>query len=235
MVRAKYIAAFIGHEPGKGLFVGLFSNMGSQLVKRQQFWNIPAHNTLKSFGMKFFVEESRRSSLRRFNLVLTDFYAHWKGKLVVGWPRPDRNWHRWAYKPKNRMPVVAVLDDSALDAAMPEWTAIDLEWVDLGILPTRWKLKLAEWRGIYYIFDRSDRKGYVGSAFGRDNILGRWTNYAKGGHGGNKLLRKRDPANFQFTILQRVSPDMGASNVTQLEATWKKRLHTRQPFGLNDN
>jgi hypothetical protein len=38
-----------------------------------------------------------------------------------------------------------------------------------------------------------------------------------------------------FTILQRVSPDMEAEDVIQLEATWKKRLHTRPPHGLNDN
>jgi hypothetical protein len=80
---------------------------------------------------------------------------------------------------------------------------------------------------------KSDGKAYVGSAYGDGNLLGRWLTYAASGHGGNSLL-KRDPKNFQFTILQRVSPDMEADEVIKLESTWKERLHTRQPFGLTE-
>jgi hypothetical protein len=86
-----------------------------------------------------------------------------------------------------------------------------------------------------YIFDASDGKGYVGSAYGDTNLLGRWQNYAASGHGGNALLRKRDRKNFRFSILERVSPDAHAKDVCQLEGTWKDRLHARSPHGLNDN
>jgi hypothetical protein len=112
---------------------------------------------------------------------------------------------------------------------------MEFTWAALGILPTRWRSALSQWRGIYYIFDRSDGKGYVGSACGETNLLGRWRNYAARGHGGNALLRQRDPENFLFTILQRVSPDMDAAEIVNLESSWKRRLHTRQPYGLNDN
>ena len=95
--------------------------------------------------------------------------------------------------------------------------------------------KLSEWRGVYFIFDTLDGKGYVGSAYGESNLLGRWLNYAASGHGGNRLLRQRDPRTFQFTILQRVSPDLDATAVVQLEGSWKRRLHTYAPYGLNDN
>ena len=40
-----------------------------------------------------------------------------------------------------------------------------------------------------YIFDVAIAKGYVGAAYGTDNILGRWLNYADSGHGRNRLLR----------------------------------------------
>jgi hypothetical protein len=133
------------------------------------------------------------------------------------------------------MKVLAILEESAFDAAMPAWEDISLSWEELRVLPTRWKSRLSEWRAIYFIFDTSDGKGYVGSAYGESNLLGRWMNYADRGHGGNVLLRKRDPNCFRFSILQRVSPDMDAADVIRLEATWKERLHTRQPFGLNDN
>ena len=52
---------------------------------------------------------------------------------------------------------------------------------------------------------------------------------------GNTLLRKREPGDFRFSILQIVSPDMDARDVILLEATWKDRLHTRAPHGINDN
>jgi hypothetical protein len=235
MKNARDVAAFIGHEPGKALFVGLYSVKESKPITPKEYGQIPANDVLKSFGHEGFTEESSRSSILWFDLVLTDFYAHWKGKLIVRWPPLDKNWYRWAYRPNNEMPVLAILEESALDAAMPEWDAIDLTWVELGVLPTQWKSRLSEWRGIYYIFDISDGKGYIGSAYGEYNLLGRWSNYAARGHGGNRLLQQRDPRNFRFTILQRVSPDMEAHDVIRLESSWKQRLHTRKPYGLNDN
>ena len=76
---------------------------------------------------------------------------------------------------------------------------------------------------------------YVGSAYGAENLLGRWRHYGASGHGGNRLLRQRDPTNFRFTILELVSPTMPSEEVQLLESNWKERLHTRQPHGLNDN
>lgn len=102
-------------------------------------------------------------------------------------------------------------------------------------MPTRWKLALAQWRGVYFIYDKATRMGYVGSAYGVDNLMGRWTHYAASGHGGNRLMRAREPKDFIFSILQRVSPDMDADEDIALENNWKERLHTRALLGFNDN
>jgi len=233
MTRARYVAALIGHEPGKALFVGLYSVRGSKRITRKQFWEIHAYVQLRKLGMNGFTKEDPRSSILRFNLALTDFYSDWKGKLIVTWPGLERSWWRWA--DRNELPVIAILEESILDAAMPEWDAIELTWEQLAVLTNRWKSKLKEWRGIYYIFDTSDGKGYVGSACGESNLYGRWINYSARGHGGNRLLRQRDPRNFRFSILQRVSPDMDVRDVVRLETCWKQRVHTRKPYGLNDN
>ena len=233
MVGAGYVASFIGRQPGKALFVGLYSIVASKPLTYEKFWQVPAYVEMKAFGIKGWTREERKKTVLWFDLAPTDFYASWKGKLIVGWPPPERVWWRRAHR--NEFPVFAVLEDSALDAAMPEWNEIALNWEELSVLPSRWKSALSQWRGIYYIFDTSDGKGYVGSAYGESNLLGRWQNYAARGHGGNRLLRKRDPRNFQFSILQRVSPDMDTSDVIRLEGTWKQRLHTHQPYGLNDN
>ena len=234
MLGAGYIASFIGREAGKALFVGLYSIGRSKPLTFEEFWQIPAYIEMRAFGMKGFNPETDgRSSILWFDLVPAPFYPEWKGKLIVGWPPPERSWWRRAHR--NDMPVLAILQDSALDGAIRPWNEIDLTWVELAVLPTRLKSALSQWRGIYYIFDTSDGKGYVGSAYGSENLLGRWLNYAASGHGGNMQLRRRDPRSFRFTILQRVSPDMEADEVIKLENTWKERVHTRQPLGLNDN
>jgi hypothetical protein len=233
MLGAKYVASFIAREPGKALFIGLYAMNGSKEMTYKGCSKLPLTVELTALGMRGFSGENVRPTIHWFDLALTDFYADWKGKLIVGWPGLERSWWRWA--DRNDFPVLAVLDESALGTRMPSWEEIVLTWEQLAVLPTNWRGKLSEWRAIYYIFDTSDGKGYVGSAYGEANLLGRWLGYAAVGHGGNRLLRVRNPKHFQFSILQRVSPDMDAADVIRLEGTWKERLHTRQPYGLNDN
>lgn len=229
-----FVASFVGLHPGKAWFVGLYAITASKSITNRQFWKTPAYVELKKLGMRGWVrKESSRSTILRFDLKLQDFYSHWKGKLVISWPSPELAW--WRRGDRNAFSVLSVLEESAFDAEMPAWDELDLSWEQLAVLPTRWRAALHEWRGVYYIFDTSDGKAYVGSAYGQSNILGRWESYATRGHGSNRLLRKRDPRNFRFTILQRLSPDLDATSVIRSESTWKERLHTRQPFGLNEN
>ena len=67
------------------------------------------------------------------------------------------------------------------------------------------------------------------------NIDQRWEEYAKTGHGGNSLLKSRDPKNFHFSILQLLSQGMELGDVIGVERTWKNRLHNHAPAGLNEN
>lgn len=228
-----HIASFIGHGPGRALFVGLYEIGHSKPLTREEFWATPANKEMKAFGMAGFNDDDPRHVILRFELSLTEFYADWKGKMAVKWPPPERSW--WRRSHRNVMPLLYVLEDSAFVAGMPRWDELNLTWAELALMPERWKAAMSQWRAIYFIFDETDGKGYVGSAYGAENLLSRWLNYASTGHGGNKFLKPRDPQNFQFTILQRVAPDMASDDVIRLEASWKERLHTRAPFGLNDN
>ncbi len=228
-----YVASFIGHEAGAALFVGLYKIASSRPLTVDQYWQVPAYQELGAYGIRGFTADDGRAIIRWFDLLPMDACADWKGKLVIGWPPPERSW--WRRSHKNEMPILVVHEENLLDAAMPDWDELDVTWDELSILPTRWRQALSQWRGIYLIFDEADGKSYVGSAYGTGNLLARWQNYAATGHGGNRLLRPRDPKSFRFTILQRVSPDMDADEVIRLESSWKDRLHTRAPFGLNDN
>jgi hypothetical protein len=230
MQTAQYVASFIGHRAGKALFIGLYRRGDWRPLSYVEFWTIPAYKEMKAFDIQGFTGD--RDAILWFDLELTDFYSNWKGRLIVDWPGLERSWWRWA--DRNTILVDAILEQSSLDAEMPSWDELTLTWDQLRVLPSRWKSALSQWRGIYFIFDESDGKGYVGSAHGNDNILGRWLNYASTGHGGNKELRNRDPANFRYSILQRVSPDMENADIFHLEGTWKDRLYTRE-FGMNEN
>lgn len=231
-----YLASFIGLESGRAVFVGLYSVESSKSLTLKQFRDCSANIELKQYGGKFwFTEEMAkyRPTVECFNLVPHDFCSSWKGKLVVNWTPPERSWWRRAHK--NDFSIYAVHEENVFDARMPEWQEIVFTWKQLKILPTRWKQIMSQWRGIYYIFDISNNKGYVGSANGKTNLLGRWENYGATGHGGNKLLRARDPENFRFSVLERVSPDLDPADVIRIETSWKERLHSYSPRGLNEN
>lgn len=232
MHRATYVASFVGHEAGRAVFVGLYENQDSKPLTYKQYWKVPAILELSDLGMSGFDESDERETIDWFELKLLKFRQEWKGRLIVDWPGLERSWYRWS--DRNVVPISAILEESMLDKEMPEWNELVLTWNELKLLPRKWRITLSQWRGIYFILDATDGRGYVGAAYGKDNILGRWLNYASTRHGGNKQLKKRDPDNLRFSILQRVSPDMEQDDIVNLEAKWKVRLHTRE-FGLNDN
>ncbi|MBD9469487.1 GIY-YIG nuclease family protein [Pseudoxanthomonas sp. PXM01] len=228
--RARYLASFIGHEAGRAVFVGLYGVAGSKTVSTRDFWKIPGNAELRSLGTR---GPQERDHSQWFDLVQTDVMSVWKGRLVVQWPGIERSWWRWS--DRNRIPVHAIHEESLLVPPMPDWQSLVIDWSQLPLVPASWRVMLSQWRGVYLIFDRASGKRYVGSAAGGENLLGRWLNYADSGHGGNRLLRGLDPTNFVFSILQRVSPDTEMPDVVAVESSWKERLHTRAPNGLNDN
>ncbi len=230
LAKAQWLASFIGHEPGRAVLAGIYAVAGHRTVSASEFWSLPGNTQLRELGTRGPL--AGRDSLW-FDLKLTEHMVVWKGRLVIEWSGIERSWWRWAAR--NCLPVDAIHAESLLVKAMPDWQTLTFEWRQLHLLPTSWRQALAQWRGVYYLFDRAARLGYVGSAAGSDNLLGRWLDYAATGNGGNRLLRGRDPEGFVFSILQRVSPDLPSEEIVAIENTWKERLQTRAPFGLNDN
>ncbi|SFL30140.1 GIY-YIG nuclease family protein [Lysobacter sp. cf310] len=228
--KASHLASFIGHEAGKAMFVGVYEVAGWTRIDRAQYERIPEMETLASLGCR---GPTWERSPMWFDLRVLPLLAEFKGRLVVEWPGIERAWWRWAER--NRFLVRTIHEESRLVRAMPAWNDLVLDWSEINLLPESWRRALSQWRGVYYIFDTVRKLGYVGSASGDENLLGRWQNYAASGHGGNRLLRQCEPNHFVFSILERVSPDMDAAEVVAVESQWKRRLHTRAPFGLNDN
>lgn len=233
LARAKYLASFIRHGPGSALFVGLYSVQEVRPISIEEALSRPCHQELMALGMTGFKATDGRQTILAFDMALTAWHDEWRGRLVVRWPGLERSWYRWG--DRNRFEIEAIAVENLLIRAMPNWDELIVTWEQLAILPSSWRAALSHWRGIYLIVDETDGKQYVGSAYGAENILQRWLNYSRTGHGGNKLVRERNPKNLHFSILQRVSPDMEQSDVIRLEGSWKERLRTRAPNGLNEN
>lgn len=231
--RAKYVASFIRYGGGSAIFVSLHEVRSFRQITTAACIAGSAHQELTSLGMVGIKATDGRTHVLDFDLPTLDWHTDWKGRLVITWPPPDRSWWRWA--DRNVFPIEAISLESQFARQMPSWDELVLAWHELAVLPSAWSAALSQWRGIYLITDTSDGRQYVGSAYGSENILQRWRGYARTGHGGNKHLRSRDPGLFRFAILQRLAPDLPDAEVIKAEVSWKDRLLSRWPSGLNDN
>lgn len=230
MTKANYIVSFLGHEPKLAAFADVYAIGDSKLLSLEGYDCHPGNAELERLGMSARNEE--QGDCLAFDLEPQEILADYRGRLIVRWPLPYQNW--WRKAQGATLVVDAIERDSVFETAIPDWRTLVLSHAELESLPRGWRAALAEWRGIYFIFDSAKERGYVGSAYGADNLLGRWLEYSRTGHGGNRGLSNVDPSCLKFSLLQRTSPDLEPEEVIRLEATWKERLHTR-PFGLNRN
>ncbi|WP_253816587.1 GIY-YIG nuclease family protein [Myxococcus xanthus] len=191
MKRAQYIVSCIGHEPDRAVFVGVYEIMGGRLIDAAQFSALPEHQELARNGYRML---TAADTAWAFDLQARPIMETWKGKLVFGWPGGTRSW--WRYASQNHFPIKAMHEESIITRRIPPWREVVLTWAQLALLPTSWRTHLSQWRGIYFIHDERRRLGYVGSATGEKNLLGRWLDYADNGHGGNKLLRQSQPTDL---------------------------------------
>ena len=87
-----------------------------------------------------------------------------------------------------------------------------------------WIAALRAARGVYVLTCRRTKKIYIGSATSDEGFFGRWSEYARDGHGGNIQLKSRDRNDYQVSILEVA----GSANTTQdiliMESRWKNKL-----------
>ncbi|MCA9642843.1 MAG: GIY-YIG nuclease family protein, partial [Myxococcales bacterium] len=166
------------------------------------------------------------------------------GRLVVTWTRPLRRRYLKAETAGPDLQLVALRERpfGAEDVRFPgfqsfHWTFADL--VENVAHPlVAWKSALASVAGVYAITDRLHGVTYLGSAYGRDGIWGRWVGYANSQHNDNKLLKRHVEAHgadgFVFSVLLTMDLSSKKDDVIAKESFFKRALGTRV-HGLNDN
>ncbi|OLZ56389.1 excinuclease ABC subunit C [Amycolatopsis keratiniphila subsp. nogabecina] len=184
----------------------------------------------------------RTETHRFFDLRPSDVLASLRERLVVEWSKDTVNWAKTGAI-GSRLPVVEIADPARVDFPGYEQILVTYSELQAVVVDSRyrdWRTALGAVQGIYLIADTSTGQLYVGKADGGERILGRWTAYAKNGHGGNVALRDLtglDPTHarhFQFSILRVFGPSTPTADVDAAEAHFKAALLTRQ-HGLNRN
>ncbi|MFK0042439.1 GIY-YIG nuclease family protein [Paenarthrobacter sp. NPDC090517] len=188
------------------------------------------------------VAEERTPTLRFFDLRPSAAFESLRRRLVIEWPGDTVNWAK-SGKAASSLDVVEIADPRV--KPFPGYDRLLVDFDELqSILEddsySQWQTALSSVQGIYLIADTKSGQLYVGKADGNERFLGRWSAYARTGHGGNVALRELaaldllHPQYFQFSILQVFSPSAPASQVDAAEAHYKRALLTRQ-FGYNRN
>jgi len=169
-----------------------------------------------------------------------DLYNKFIGRLIVRFKNKSQNIIRYADSVMSDIEVHQILPDFFDNDIFPGYDNVNVSWVDLErvIVKDTWRVALQNQKGIYLITDRSNGKEYVGSAYGENMILGRWSEYIRSGHGGNIGLRRLEfdyiKENFIYSILEVYRGTTSDDIILERERYWKRVLRTRE-FGYNEN
>lgn len=93
VANARYIASFLADGSGRALFVGLFEIVAQERAAWTRWLENPRLRELVELGSDI---KPDREEVIWFSQRRADFYPHWKGKLAISWPGPERAWYRWA-------------------------------------------------------------------------------------------------------------------------------------------
>lgn len=184
----------------------------------------------------------RTSDHRFYDLRETEVLSSLVGRLVIEWGKDAINWSKSGTSAAH-LPVVQIADPDAVP--FPGFDNVLLTHTELQTVISdpryaTWRTALGSVQGIYLIADTSTGRLYVGKADGSERILGRWTQYAANGHGGNVALRDlagvdaKHARHFVFSLLRVFGPSTPMSEVDATESHFKRAMLTRI-HGLNRN
>lgn len=225
--KANYIAVF---APGKGtssIFLCLYSI--KRYIPNKNFTK-KLHSIIDKNGFPYDWHEVSNWYDLETNPALYDLSE----RLIIDWGKSTVSWVQ------NKDKTILQIKGANSIGEFISYDDIQINYNQLQNLSKNiitnetWLNALSAVNGIYLIKDTSNGKLYVGSAYGENGIYGRWMSYAKNGHGGNVELKKLNPNNFEFSILEIATKTASADEVIHREIRWKEKLGTRE-FGLNLN
>lgn len=175
-----------------------------------------------------------------FEYEVLNEYQKYFGRVIVQYKNKAQALIRKASGMLDDCNVAQIIEDKYEDEEFPGYDKVNIKWEVMSRVLKRssWRTALQNQKGVYLITDSFSGKMYVGSAYGKDMLLGRWEEYIKNGHGGNKDLRVLDKKyiekNFTYSILDIFKSTIDDNVIISRESWWKEILMTRV-FGYNKN
>ncbi len=167
-------------------------------------------------------------------------YQQYFGRVIVEYKNKAQTLIRKASGMLDDCIVAQIIEDKYEDEEFPGYEKVNISWEVMNrvLKKSSWKTALQNQKGVYLISDSSTGKMYIGSAYGKDMLLGRWEAYLRNGHGGNDDLKKLEPKyikeNFRYSILDIFKSTVEDKFIIARESWWKETLMTRT-FGYNRN
>lgn len=232
---AEFIASFAPHHGTQAVLLKVFRIDGkySQEDAPQAMKDL-VRDVAEEFGWWATDEFLKTNTF--YDLTEVIEFNEYSERLVIEWGGAVT---AWVQKLTNK-PVVAIF---------PPGSAREFESFEKTVLPfselkrivrnpnsnRSWVQALKSVNGIYVITNTRDGRNYVGSAYGKDGIWGRWCTYAETGHAGNKMLKDLPSMDhMQFSILEILSGTSTAIDAIEKENFWKLKLRSREG-GYNSN
>jgi hypothetical protein len=167
-------------------------------------------------------------------------YQQYFGRVIVEYKNKAQTLIRKASGMLNDCTVTQIIEDKYEDEEFPGYEKANISWEVMNrvLKKSSWKSALQNQKGVYLITDSSTGKMYIGSAYGKDMLLGRWDAYLRNGHGGNVDLKELElkyiKENFRYSILDIFKSTVEDKFIIARESWWKETLMTRM-FGYNRN
>ncbi len=244
----KYVLSFIADGKTLSRFVGCFEILESY----------PASNVekLPSFPRQDFYD---RPGHIYFKMQLSEYMKDLIDRLVIDWGAGTIGYVQYSLAALQKKTVVSIYPDNK--HVFPGYNRVVWDFKTMQDYMTHTDQyeeianALKEIYAIYLVVDSQTGKYYVGSAYGKNGLLGRWLTYAttNGTGGGSKTdedgnkgiveYLKENPnayLNFQYSILEVIHKT--GINEKDIQATldaekiWKQKLCTlNTAWGLNKN
>lgn len=223
-----YIISFIGLPRSQARFLGVYRVLRERRVKDAP---PPVGYPIPEDPKWFY-----------YDLELMPGFEDLQERIIIHWGKAAIMWHQWVAE--NEYKEVLELLPKGYTRPWPDYLDFILTHDELVRICNNpeanreWVHKLTAVAGIYLITYEGNQ--YVGSAYGKEGIYGRWRHYAQSGHGGNKelikLLETQPDAykQFRFSILRELPKSMSDKEIIQKEMLYQEKLGSRV-FGLNSD
>ena len=183
--------------------------------------------------------KQNRNGRYTYKTAITDVGVELIGRVIVRFKRGFRQSYCCLENHIDQLEVLEVRRE-IFTKPFPGYDKVNITWLELStVIDTDpWKTALENQKGVYLIADRSTGNMYVGSATGEKMLWGRWSDYIKNGHGGNKELKglafEYIRENFSYSILEVYKANTDDAVILEREQWWKDVLLTRL-YGYNKN